>query len=116
MTAAITDIWFTTGIELKELVSQLALDDPSYDVGEGWAWAAGTLLDFKLNIVQRAASGQLPPTTRIFLLDQELAFSRHFIQHIVARLKTLGITPVYCGSWKTSDGGEFTQHIIYTET
>ena len=116
MSDAITDIWFFSDVELPELTDHLELTDRVCDSGIDWGWVSGKLLDFKLDIVRRSPSESQPAQTRIFLFEKELPFSQHFIHHLVMRLRELGISPVYCGTWMPEKNGGFTQHIVSVET
>ena len=111
MRAVITDIWFVTEIELKELADKLGLINISYDAGGSWQWVSGDLLDFKLDMTRTNFADIKDAQTRVFLFDKDLHFSAGFTDYLAVKLKALGVAPIYFGRWITIKGSQYEQCI-----
>ena len=116
MRTVITDIWFYSKIEIRELAEKIGLTNINCDSGDCWRWLSGELLDFKLDITQTNTLEDVNARTRVFLFDKDLQFSAGFTDYLAEKLKALGITPVYLGRWVSVKDGQYEQIIVKVET
>lgn len=116
MSTAITDIWFVTETELVELANQLELANINFDSGDGWQWVSGDLLDFRLDIILSHLEETKNTQARIFLFDQNLHFSKGFTDFLTQKLKEIGVSPVYLGSWVFGENEQYQQNIMKVVT
>lgn len=116
MREVITDIWFVSEIDLRELADKLGISSIHFDSGDSWEWISGKLLDFRLDMTRTHTEGVKKFQTRVFLFDEDIYFTEGFADYLAVKLKTIGISSIYFGRWVVVKGGEYKQIIVRKET
>lgn len=101
----ITDIWFKTDLRLETLTKKLNFELEVYDCENVWEWTISSFENAKLDICRDHTKKRAETYTNIFRLDErKKPFSEDLINHIVTKLKSLNITPIYLGqNWINKD-------------
>src|SRR5688572_9501225 len=106
MADKVTDVWFRSGLKLREIAARLGLQGVTYDVENYWEWVIGTLGQVQLDITRTHTRPADQVDTRIFLLDKP-AFDEALIAELVGRLKQFVSGPIVCGRWEYRSGNDF---------
>lgn len=109
----ITDIWFHTNLELDKLTENLGFDLEESDYENVWEWTISTFDDVKLDICRNHTEKRLKTFTQIFRIDEhKKPFSEKILSHIINKLKSMSIFPIYLGKAWIGKNDSFESEII----
>lgn len=107
----LTDIWFRTELDLRDLGDKLNLIDIEDDAENFREWIIGTFHGARIDISREHSVSPQSTDTRIFLYERKKEFGIELSNELVKNLHTLNITSVYLGNWISLSGNMFKKNI-----
>jgi len=108
----ITDIWFRTELDLRDLGDKFNLLNIEEDSEDFWEWIIGTFQGIRIDISREHSVPSQSIDTRIFVLEGNNEFDLEIINALVNHLHLLNITPVYLGYWVLLSGKKFKKKVL----
>lgn len=93
----INDLWFKTGLSLKELNTQLEAEFKSYDRENEWEWIYTYYKGYLLDITRSHRFPAEENFTRVFSLRN---MEEYLLEDLVQKLIDISILPIFLGIWQ----------------